>query len=207
MAACAAPAAAESWTVDPSTGYFRVVLLKEGLLGSLGHDHVLDVRGARGAFGIGDDSGAAHVAVQVEALDIDSAGPRAEEGFQKEVPEGDRARIREGMRGPKGLDAARYPRIAFDSAQIERVASLKGIWEVTGAFSMHGTTRTVEFPVTLAERPGGFWAYGYLRLRPSEFGIKPFSVLGGMIRVKDEALVKFDLALRRSGPGRASLRP
>lgn len=199
LLACAAGASAESWSIDPSTGYLRVVLLKEGLLGGLGHDHVLDARGARGVFEIGEASGSARVEVSAGALEIDAPGPRAEEGFMKAVVEADRAKIREGMRGAKGLDAARFPVIAFDSQRVERVESLPGAWEVTGAFQLHGATRTVEFPVFLAERPGGFWAYGYFRLRPSEFGVKPFSVLGGLIRVKDEALVKFNLALRRPG--------
>lgn len=195
--ALARPAAAETWTIDPSTGYFRVVLLKEGLLGGLGHDHVLDVRGARGSFEIGETTGAARVAVDAGALEIDAPAPRAEEGFSRPVVEGDRARSRAGMRGPKGLDVARYPTISFASTGISRVESLPGTWEVSGTFFLHGSSRPVEFPVVLAERPGGFWAYGYLRLRPSEFGIKPFSVLGGLIRVQDEALVRFNLGLRR----------
>lgn len=198
----ARPAAAESWTIDPSTGYFRVVLLKEGLLSGLGHDHVIDLRGARGNFEIGDSSGSARVEVDVDSADIDVPRPRAEEGYLKEIPAGDRAKIRDGMRGAKGLDVARWPVVSFASDRIERVEGMKGTWDVSGVFSLHGATRTVELPVTLAERPGGFWAWGYLRLRPSDFGIKPFSVLGGLIRVQDEALVKFNLGLRR-----AALRP
>ena len=195
---------AQQWTIDPSTGYFHVVLLKEGLLGGLGHDHVVDLRGARGEVEIGDSTGSVHLDIDVAAADIDLAAGRFEEGFKKAVEEADRVKILAGMRGPKGLDVARYPRVKFDSTQIEPVESLKGTWEVTGVFALHGSTRSLEFPVTLAERSGGYWAYGYARIRPSDYGIKPFSVLGGLIRVQDEAVVKFNLGLRPLGslPGR-----
>ena len=204
LAAAAVPAAAEQWTVDPSTGYFRVVLLKEGLLGGLGHDHVVEVRGARGSVEIGDSTGSVHLDIDAASADIDQASGRAEEGFKKDVEPGDRDKIRAGMRGPKGLDVARFPKIAFDSTVVERVENLKGTWEVTGIFSLHGSTRALEFPVILAERPGGYWAYGYARIRPSEYGIKPFSVLGGLIRVSDEAVVRFNLGLRPLGALRSN---
>ncbi len=191
-----APAMAQSWTVDPSTGYFHVILLKEGLLGSLGQDHVVDAGPARGSVVIADSSSSVRLELDAAAVDIDTANSRLAEGFKKHVEDADRAKIREGMRGPKGLDVQRYHSIKFDSTSIEKVAGLKDIWEVTGVFTLHGSTGTLEFPVTLAQRPEGWWAYGYVRIRPSEYGMKPFSVLGGLIRVQDEAMVKFDLALR-----------
>lgn len=196
----AAPAMGQTWTVDPSTGYFHVILMKEGLLGSLGHDHVVDAGPARGTAVIADSSSSVHLEFDAAAVEIDADSSRRDEGFMKHVEDGDRAKIRDGMRGPKGLDVQRYPSIKFNSTSIEKVTGLPHIWEVTGVFSLHGSTGTLEFPVVLTERPGGYWAYGYVRIRPSEYGMKPFSVLGGLIRVQDEALVKFNLALRPSGP-------
>ncbi|MBI3553043.1 MAG: YceI family protein [Elusimicrobia bacterium] len=204
LGSLSSPAACEEWSVDPSTGYFRVILLKEGLLAGLGHDHVIDARDVRGEISIADSSSSVRLEINAAGAEIDSAASRSEEGFAKEVGESDRVKIRANMRGPKGLDVQRYPMIKFDSASIERVESLKGLWMVSGAFALHGSTGTLEFPVTLSERPGGYWASGYVRIRPSDYGIKPFSVMGGLIKVQDEALVKFNLGLRALGsvPGR-----
>jgi polyisoprenoid-binding protein YceI len=170
--------------------------MKEGLLSGLGHDHVVDAGPARASAVIAESSSSVHLELDTSGIDIDAQSSLLAEGFKKQVEESERAKIRGEMRGAKGLDVQRYPAIKFDSTSIEKVAGLKDIWEVTGVFSLHGSTGTLEFPVTLSPRPGGYWAYGYVRLRPSEYGMKPFSVLGGLIRVQDEALVKFDLALR-----------
>jgi polyisoprenoid-binding protein YceI len=193
-----APARAQEWTVDPSTGYFRVIVMKEGLLGGLGHDHVLDVVNAKAKAAIGESSGAVHVEINAAGVEIDQAASRAEEGFRKPIAAGDLEKIRSNMRGPKGLDVRAHPFIKFDSTAIEP-SDIKGVWMVTGAFSLHGATGTLDFPVTLTPRQGGWWATGYVRVRPSEYGIKPFSVMGGLIRVQDEALVKFNLGLRSVG--------
>jgi polyisoprenoid-binding protein YceI len=196
LAPLAIPARAQVWTVDPSTGYFRVSLAKEGLLAALGHDHVVDVREARGEIRIDGSSSSVKLEINAAGLEIDAAEALLSDGIKKPVPEDERAKIRAGMRGAKGLDVRAYPLIRFASSSIEETPLLKGTWMVTGTFELHGSTGTLEFPVTLAERPGGWWAYGYVRLRPSEYGVKPFSAMGGLIRVADEALVRFDLALK-----------
>jgi polyisoprenoid-binding protein YceI len=194
------PASAQQWSVDSSTGYFRVIILKEGLLSSLGHDHVLDARDARGTVAIAGSTGSVHLEINAAGVEIDQPSSDAEEGFDKSPSESDRAKIRANMRGKKGLDVLSFPFIKFDSTSVEKVESVKDHWMVSGTFSLHGSTGTLDFPVVLAERPGGCWVSGYVRIHPSEYGIKPFSVMGGMIRVQDEALVKFNLALKASVP-------
>lgn len=192
-------APAQEWAIDASTGYFRVILLKEGLLSGLGHDHVIDARDVRGEIAIADSSSSVHLEINAAGLEVDLDASRADEGLRKTVGESDRANIRAKMRGPKGLDVRRFPFIRFDSSSIERVESLEGIWQVEGTFSLHGSTGTLEFPVALTERPGGYWVSGYVRIRPSDYGVKPFSVAGGLIKVQDEAMVKFNLGLKALG--------
>jgi polyisoprenoid-binding protein YceI len=196
LAALAVPARAQVWTIDPSTGYFRVSIAKEGLLGALGHDHVLDVRDARAEIAIAGASSSVKLEINAAGLEIDAAEALLSEGIKKPVPEDERSKIRANMRGAKGLDVRAHPLIRFESTSIEETPMLKGTWMVSGTFDLHGSTGALEFPVTLTERPGGWWASGYVRLRPSDYGVKPFSAMGGLIRVADEALVKFDLALK-----------
>ncbi len=195
----AAPARADAWVLDPSTGSFRVVIMKEGALRALGHDHVLEVRDFRGSVELQDSSATLHLQINTAGLDIDDAAARRAEGLAGEVSDADRAKIRRTMRGEKGLDVRRYPLITLDARSIEPVESEKDMWMLSGEFSLHGTTSTLDLPVTLVPRPGGYWAYGYARLRPSDYGIEPVKALGGLVRTADEALVRFNLALIHDG--------
>lgn len=188
----AAQVPAQTLTLDPSTGSLRVLLYKDGPMAVLGHDHVLQAPAFSGQIEL--SSGSAQLMLTIDALKliIDTAPAREAEGWQP-LKDSDLAKITAGMRGAKGLDVVRHPQITFRSDSIEPVAGEKDLWEVTGRFSLHGATQTIDFPVTMTDGPGGKWFTGYVRLRPSEYGVKPYSVFGGAIRLKDEALVRFTL--------------
>lgn len=190
-------AAVDSWTLDASTGSFLAIIEKEGILKALGHNHALEVRASRATFMIGASSAALRLEIDSSSLEIDLPRTRREAGYDDDIPESDRAKITMVMRGPKGLDAAQHPLIVFDSEKIEPADESSGVWMVSGTLSLRGKTQNLEFPVSRSEDGEGFWAAGYVRLRPSEFGIKPFSSALGMVRVKDEALVRFRLRLKR----------
>jgi hypothetical protein len=185
-------AGAETLTLDSSTGSLRVLLYKEGPLGALGHDHVLAAPAFSGNLELGANTAQLMLSIDAASLSIDSTPVRAAEGLS-DIKDSDREKIDAGMRGPKGLDVKRFPKITFRSDTIEPVSGEKNLWEVTGRFELHGATQTIDFPVTVSEGPGGRWFTGYVRLRQSEFGIKPFSVFAGAVRVQDEFLVRFTL--------------
>lgn len=197
----AAAAAGQTFAVDPSTGYLRAILFKEGPLQALGHDHVLEARDYEGRAMLARSSATLRLEIPAEWLDMDHPAARAAEGLKSELGDGDRAKVREGMRGAKGLDIARFPKIAFASRVIEPVASTPGMWLITGTLSLHGVDKDLQFPARLTAAANGYWAEGELRLRQSEFGIKPFSVAAGMVRVRDDLLLRFRLRLVSGGRG------
>lgn len=185
-------AGAQTLTLDPSTGSLRVLLYKDGPLRALGHDHVVRSSSFTGLVELSSASASLTFTVDAGALAIDEPQARAAEGMGA-LAEGDVRKITEGMRGPKGLDVERHPRIAFRSQSIEPVEGESDLWHVTGVFDLRGSTRTIDFPVAVSPGPGGRWFTGYVRLRPSDHGIKPFSVFAGAVRLKDEAFVRFTL--------------
>lgn len=198
LALLSSPALADDWVLDPSTGSFRVVIHKEGALKALGHDHVLEARDFRGRVELSDSSATLHLEVNAAGLEIDEPSARRAEGFASEVSPGDREKIRRTMRSEKVLDVRRYPLITLDAPSIEPVPNEKDLWMLSGSFSLHGTTTTLDVPVTLSPRAGGYWATGYVRFRPSDYGVNPVKAVGGLVRTADEALVKFQLALQRT---------
>src|SRR5258708_34412416 len=78
------------------------------------------------------------------------------------------------------LDPVRYPEIAFESSHVEKIA--EGEWKVDGTLSLHGVTR----PVSVIVRRSGDAYAGHVTIKQTDFGIKPASVAGGTIKVKNE---------------------
>jgi polyisoprenoid-binding protein YceI len=187
-----AAAQSTTLTLDPSTGSLRVLLYKDGPLRALGHDHALAAPAFQGQVELSSGSAQLMLTIDATKLVIDTAPVREEQGWSA-LKDSDVESINAGMRGPRGLDVKKYPQITFRSDTIEPVAGEKDLWEVTGRFSLHGTTQTIDFPVTMTDGPGGKWFSGYVRLRQSEYGVKPFTVFGGAVSVKDEILVRFNL--------------
>lgn len=196
LLALALPASAETLTLDPSTGTLRVVLYKDGPLRALGHDHVVLAPKFSGQVELEASSARMTLTIDAQALTIDEDAARAAENLSP-IPEKDREKIAAGMRGPKGLDVRRFKTIALRSDDIAPLPNEKDLWVLNGQFELHGSTAALETPIAVTDGPGGRWFTGYVRLRPSDYGIKPFKVFGGAVSVKDEALVRFSILGRR----------
>jgi polyisoprenoid-binding protein YceI len=101
-----------------------------------------------------------------------------------------------------GLESSRYPTATFAlstpltvtaSALEGKVAHLS----VTGAFDIHGTTKTETVPVELSLSGSTLEAVGSLTSPWSEFGMSAPSV-GGFVNVTGKATMEFDLRLQRA---------
>jgi len=101
----------------------------------------------------------------------------------------ERAQIQSTMLGPAVLGSSKYPEIMFRSTQVQ--ATDPDTWSVLGELTMHGETHIV--PVQVREMGGHY--VGSSRFKQTEFGIQPVKVAGGMVRVKDEVRIDFDIYL------------
>jgi polyisoprenoid-binding protein YceI len=88
------------------------------------------------------------------------------------------------------LETKKYPEIAFRSSRIERIGD--GQWKVDGDLSLHGVTKPVSLNV---KQSGDSWTT-HTVLKQTDFGIKPISIGGGMIKVKNEVEIDFQIFAR-----------
>jgi polyisoprenoid-binding protein YceI len=171
---------AEQRAIDTAKSVLTVRVYKSGVFSAFGgHDHEIS---APVASGFADT--AAHrveLRVQTAALRV-----RDSKGSEKDHNE-----IQKTMLGPEVLGAEHNPEIVFKSTAVEAAGS--NAWKVSGDLTLHGQTRPVTMQVT--ERDGHF--VGNTLLKQKEFGIKPVSVAGGTVRVKDEVRIEFDIQLMR----------
>jgi polyisoprenoid-binding protein YceI len=89
------------------------------------------------------------------------------------------------------LETKKFPEITFRSSRIERIAD--GQWKVDGDLSLHGVTKPVSLTV---KQTGDSWTT-HTVLKQTDFGIKPLTIGGGMIKVKNELEIDFQIFARQ----------
>jgi polyisoprenoid-binding protein YceI len=99
------------------------------------------------------------------------------------------------MLGPDVLDVARFPEIRFESTDARRIDSDR--LSVNGALTLHGQTHAVV--ATVARDRDRY--RGTATIKQTEFGIKPVTVAGGAVKVKDEVTIEFDIVTRAATSG------
>ena len=89
------------------------------------------------------------------------------------------------------LETKKFPEITFRSSRIQKIAD--GQWKVDGDLSLHGVTKPVSLTV---KQTGDSWTT-HTVLKQTDFGIKPISIGGGMIKVKNEVEIDFQIFARQ----------
>jgi polyisoprenoid-binding protein YceI len=191
------PAAAERLTIDTDHSTLTVHVFKSGLFKSFADNHEI---AAPIKAGVVDDGPTASVRISVDATAMRVKDP----GLSPH----DREEVQTRMLGSEVLDASQFREIRFESTSVER--SGPAGWIVQGQLSLHGQTRPVTVKVALSE---GHYK-GSASFKQTSFGIKPVTVAGGTVKVKDEVTIDFDIVARSSsgtpqvrGPSDPSTRP
>ena len=83
------------------------------------------------------------------------------------------------------LESTKYPEIAFRSARVEKLA--EGQWRVEGSLTLHGVAKLLTVTV---QRTGDVYA-SHTVVKQTDFGIKPITVGGGLVKVKNELELDF----------------
>jgi len=187
-----------------STVYARV--FRGGRLEKLGHNHVVLFRDVRGDVFLGDTPRESLfdlvIATPSAAVDPPAIRQRQGSAFETEITDDARVRTRDNMLGEAQLDAAGHPYIQVSST------SLAGSFErprVTVDLTIRGVTRSKTVPVSLELDEGGrLGVEGELALEQTEFGIEPFSTLGGALKVEDRVELVFSIAAVKRGRYRAA---
>ncbi len=108
-------------------------------------------------------------------------------------PPQDVAKVQQTMAGEEVLDVARYPTVTFQSKAID-VRQRRGVvldLTVTGDLTLHGKTRSIAVPVHAELTSGSVTARGTFSVKQTDYGMKPVSVAGGMVSVKNALTIRF----------------
>lgn len=165
--------------IDTARSYFTIHVYRSGFFAFAGDNHEIRAPIASGAVEMSPLE--ANLAVRSRSLVV----------LDPQLRPNKRAQVQEKMLGPDVLDAARYPSITFRSRAIGEGPG--GRLEVHGELTIHGQTRDVALT---GQRVGGSEFRGGTTLRQTDYGIKPITIAGGAVKVKDEIKIDFDVFVR-----------
>jgi polyisoprenoid-binding protein YceI len=180
------------YRVDASRSRFIAQAFAKGLLSAFGHNPRLAIRSFEGE------------------VEFDHAAPNAVSIWMKaradslvvidDMSEKDRREI-ERVTREELLEAARYPEVVFQSAIVAARQVAEGRYQapVAGDLSLHGVTRELAIDAAALVEGNDLRAQGGFMLRLTDFNIRPISVAGGLLKLKDEVQLSFDILAHASG--------
>jgi polyisoprenoid-binding protein YceI len=172
----AAPLVAQEKAIDTQRSTITIHVGKTGLLSGAAHDHTINAPISSGTI---RESGTPHIEFAIETAKM-TVKP------DPKIDAKDQATIQTHME-EMTLETKKFPEITFHSSRIERIAD--GQWTADGDLSLHGVTKPVSLTV---KQTGDSWAT-HTVLKQTDFGIKPISIGGGMIKVKNEVDIDFQI--------------
>jgi hypothetical protein len=182
------------FALEPAASAVRIYAFRAGPAGKLGHNHVIYAPRFTGFFHLpqaGASAGQFELLFRFDELDIDPPGSRAPLGsafaseLTREMIEG----TRDHMLGEDNFQADRYPFIRVRSLQIAGEAPR---YAAHIEVELHGQKRDQWVPLDVQGLPGSLTVKGAFVLRQTDFGVKPYDVLG-LIAVQDEVVIEFTL--------------
>lgn len=191
--------AAGQYRIDPAASEIRVLVYRGGLLGGLGHNHVVSSNGIDGHIDVTDNPGDSRVSLELlkDSLVVDDPAIRkaAGEKFTNTVSTDDIAATRRNMLGPDLLDASRVAEIQVNST---RVTGEYPDLTVTADVSVLGVAGELMFPVTVRMTDNKLLATGERSVTHKELGLRPFTAALGTLRVRNELMLRYEIVAMRA---------
>lgn len=184
-------AAPRTFVVDPAASSVRIHVGKSGAFSFAGHHHEVVAPALSGEV----TADPADLAASTVALTFEAAALKV---LPEGEPAGDAPKVEEVMRGPKVLDAVRFPAVTFKSQRVSGHEAGSGAYdlELAGEIALHGVTRPLTLPVHVEVSGDTLTASGKAVLRHDQFGMEPVSAAGGSVKVKNEIAVEYRIVAR-----------
>lgn len=178
------------YVVDARASRFTVHAFATGMLSAMGHDPKIGIRTFSGEVDFNPESAEARrfrLSMQANSL-----------GVLDDISDKDRREI-EKMMNEQVLEPAKYPEIVYEAptVSVTRLEPALYTANLNGTLSFHGVSHNQPVTARIAVFDEMLRASGEFTLRQSDFGIKPISVAGGTLKVKDELKFTFEMVARK----------
>jgi polyisoprenoid-binding protein YceI len=172
----------DKWTIDASDGELLVHTGVAGRASKMGHRLTIAMQRWQATVRW---SAGAPVAAQL-TVDVDSLEVLRGEGGLTPLSGPEKILVRSNAL--RQLGAGRFPEICFDA---ETVDQSEDGYRLAGTLQIHGKTRRQVIDLR-TEDLGDVWRLSTQAVvRQSDFGVKPYSLLMGSLKVADEVTILF----------------
>lgn len=190
------------YVIDPQRSSITLRVYRDGPLARFGHNHVIVATQIQGTVYREANLSQSEVELRfpVASMQVDAPEERAKAGanFPGVLPPEAIAGTRQHMLGPQLLAAEQYPYVALHSIAVN------GQWpelSLVMAVDVRNFTGQLVVPVRMSEAGDALTAEGAVKISQVQLGLKPYSVLGGGLRVSDNIDAQFHLiAVRTTSP-------
>jgi polyisoprenoid-binding protein YceI len=177
------------WTLDALDGELVVRTRVTGRAARMGHRLTIAMKRWRSTV---NWAGSEPTSVEL-TVEVDSLAVLRGDGGVKALSEPEKALVRSNAL--RSLDAGRFPRICFTAATIEK--SGDG-YRLSGTLQIHGKTREQVIDLHTEDLGDSWRLSSQTTVRQSDFGIKPYSLLMGSVKVADDVTVSFTASRART---------
>ena len=189
---------ADVYRIDPQTSDVRLLVYRDGVLSTFGHNHVVSLKDFTGTIHLQPKLGQSRVELEipVDRLIVDDAALRRQEGedFASEPSKDDIAATRTNMLGNALLNARQFPTIKVTGTSGPVDAKNSAMLDLS--VQLVGQEIKLTIPSTLKLEGDQLEASGAVELSHRQLGLKPFSALLGSLRVAEQ--MKFKYRIRAS---------
>jgi hypothetical protein len=179
------------YEVDNNLSQILVRAYRDGLMAKLGHDHIIASQDIRGYVRIHNktENCRADFYTPLSSLDVDNERFRATENLDSTPSEKDIIGTKNNML--KSLEQPVFPLVKLHSSDCS--SALAGAM-TSVALTIHGVTQPLQLAIKIAqEEEGKLLISGAFSILQTDFSIEPFSIMNGLIKVKDRLDLRYSI--------------
>ena len=183
------------YAIDPVLSRFTVKAFATGLLSSFGHNPALAVRDFSGEANFSPDAlDQASLVIKIKAASL---------AVTDKMSDKDRRELERTM-NQEVLETDKYPEIVYKATNVAANKTGDGQFSVSlmGTLTLHGATNPQAVAAQIVLTGDMLRAFGEFSVSQSAYGIKPVSIAGGSLKLKDELKCSFDLVARKKAENR-----
>lgn len=186
------------YRIDPQTSDVRLLVYRDGVLSTFGHNHVVSLKDFTGTIHLQPKLAQSRVEldIPVDRLVVDDAAARQEgEDFASEPSKDDAAGTRTNMLSNALLNAKQFPAIKVTGTS--GPVDTKNSATLDLSVQLVGQEIKLTIPATLKLEGDQLEASGAVELSHEQLGLKPFSALLGSLRVAEQMKFKYRIQARK----------
>jgi polyisoprenoid-binding protein YceI len=178
------------FVADAKSSRFTVQAFATGLLSKMGHDPTIGIRNFSAEVSFSPEPAQASdffLIIQMTSLAVED-----------DISSKDRREI-ESLMQTQVLEIAKYPEAKYEApvVTINKLGDSLYTAALDGKLSFHGVMRSLPVTARIALFGEMLRASGEFTLKQSDYQIKPISVAGGALKLKDELKFWFEMVARK----------